>query len=150
MVQKNPRGTQILQKSKKKTLSTRKQSACVIPIQDGAPDWQERVVNGEGVGDTVVSFDLDGLYRQTDQIAHYGHQLEVAHEPPGGRRNLQRVAERQMICIHVLRAALVCGDSTFVLGVTFSRNLYRRAKSRRGHAEDIRCLCQSAAHSPLS
>ena len=87
----------------------------MIPVQDGAPDWQEGVVNSQGVGDAVVSFDLHGLYGQTNQVAHDGHQLEVAHEPPGGCRDLQRVAQRQVVCIQVLRAAFVCGDSTFVL-----------------------------------
>ena len=93
-----------------------------VPIQDGAPEWHEGVVNGQGVGDTIVSFNLDGLYRETNQVAHHGHQLEVARQPPWGCRNLQRVAERQMICIEVLRAAFVCGDSTLfcsVLEITF-------------------------------
>ena len=95
------------------------QPGCVVPVQDGAPDGQEGVVNGQGVGDTVVSLNLDRLYRETNQMAHYGHQLEMAHQPPWGCRNLQRVAERQMICVEVLRAAFVCGDSTLFCFVVF-------------------------------
>ena len=102
-----------------KFFSLANQSACIIPIQDGAPDWQEGVVNGQGVGDTVVGFNPDGLYRETDQVAHYGHQLEVTHQPPRGCRDLQRVAERQVICVEVLRAAFVCGDSTLFCFVLF-------------------------------
>lgn len=54
----------------------------MLPVQDSAPDWQEGVVNGQGVGDTVVSFDLDGLDGEANQVSHDGHQLEVTHQPP--------------------------------------------------------------------
>lgn len=123
MAHKKPKGNPGATKERHctKRLFTHNQGACLIPVQDGAPDGQEGVVNGQGVGDAVVRFDLDGLYRQANQVAHDGHQLEVAHEPPGGCRNLQRVANGQMICVQVLRAAFLCGDSALVLflGMTF-------------------------------
>lgn len=83
MMLRNPRETQILSKRDvAKSLSSASQDACIVPVQDGAPDGQEGVVNGQGVGDTVVSLNLDRLYRETNQMAHYGHQLEMAHQPP--------------------------------------------------------------------
>lgn len=44
-----------------KTFFTRQQGACVLPVQGGTPDWQEGVVNSQGVSDAVVGFQLDRL-----------------------------------------------------------------------------------------
>lgn len=48
------------------------------PVEYLIFDWHQRVINGEGVSDAVICFNLKGYYGKADKVAHRGNKLKIA------------------------------------------------------------------------